>query len=112
MAKYGVSFKERLRQTIDRVLSDCRGYDDFLARMRAEGYEIKEGKFLSFRAPGQERFTRSNRLGADYTKEALRERSAPRRRSSTAAKSPVRRFFMRCPARPPSGLCLALRTDS
>ena len=88
-ARYGISFKERLRQTIDRVLPDCHGYDDFLAKMRAEGYEIKEGKSLSFRAPGQERFTRSNRLGADYTREALRERSAIRRGSSSAAKSPV-----------------------
>ena len=88
-AKHGVSFKERLRQTIDRVLPDCRDYDDFLAKMRAEGYEIKEGKLLSFRAPGQERFTRSNRLGADYTREALRERSSPRRGCSATAKSPV-----------------------
>ena len=86
-AKYGVSFKERLRQTIDRVLPDCHDYDDFLAKMRAEGYEIKEGKSLSFRAPGQERFTRSNRLGANYTREALLERSITRRGSSTAAKS-------------------------
>ena len=89
--KYGVSFKEQLRRTIDRVIPDCRDYDDFLAKMRAEGYEIKEGKSLSFRAPGQERFTRSYRLGADYTKEALRERSAVRRGYSAAAKKPVQR---------------------
>ena len=84
--KYGVSFKERLRQTIDRILPDCRGYDDFLEKMRAEGYEIKEGKTLSFRAPGQERFTRSNRLGADYTREALQERSTIRRGRSAEPK--------------------------
>ena len=89
--KYGISFKEQLRQTIDRMIPDCRDYDDFLARMRAVGYEIKEGKQLSFRAPGQERFTRSCRLGADYTKEALRERSATRRGYSAAAKKPVQR---------------------
>ena len=89
--KYGISFKEQLRQTIDRVIPDCRDYDDFLLKMRAVGYEIKEGKQLSFRAPGQERFTRSCRLGADYTKEALRERSATRRGYSAAAKKPVQR---------------------
>ena len=88
-AKYGTSHKERLRQTIDRLLPDCRDYDDFLARMRAEGYEIKEGKTLSFRAPGWDRFARSNRLGADYTREALRERSAHRGGRSAAAKKPV-----------------------
>ena len=46
--------------------------------MRAEGYEIKEGKKLSFHAPGWDRFTRSDKLGADYTREALRERSSNR----------------------------------
>ncbi|MDE7245926.1 MAG: relaxase/mobilization nuclease domain-containing protein [Oscillospiraceae bacterium] len=86
--KYGTSYKEQLRQTIDRVLPECRDYDDFLAKMRAEGYEIKEGKNLSFRAPGQERFTRSNRLGADYTREALRGRYAVRHGRSAAAKTP------------------------
>jgi len=88
-AKRGVSWKERLRQTIDRILPGCQGYDDFLTRMRVEGYEIKEGKNLSFRAPGQERFTRSNRLGADYTREALRERSTNRRGYSATAKKAI-----------------------
>ena len=87
-ANYGTSHKEQLRQTIDRVISDCRSYDDFLARMRAEGYEVKEGKLLSFRAPGWDRFTRSYKLGTDYTKEALRERSTTRRGYSAAAKKP------------------------
>ena len=88
-AKHGRSHKERLRQTIDRVLPDCRDYDDFLEKMRAEGYEVKEGKTLSFRAPGWDRFTRSNKLGADYTREALRERSTHRGGRSTAAKRSV-----------------------
>ena len=34
-------------------------------------YEIKQGKFISFRAPGQERFTRCKTLGEDYTEEAI-----------------------------------------
>ena len=87
--KYGTSHKEQLRQTIDRVLPDCQGYDDLLAKMRGEGYEIKEGKKLSFRAPGWDRFTRSDKLGADYTKEALRERSTNRGGRSSAARKAV-----------------------
>ena len=88
-AQYGSSHKEQLRQTIDRVLPDSRDYEDFLAKMRAEGYEIKEGKLLSFRAPGWDRFTRSNKLGADYSREALRERSSNRGGRSAAAKKAV-----------------------
>ena len=87
--KYGTSHKEQLRQTIDRVLPDCQGYENFLAKMRAEGYEIREGKKLSFRAPGWGRFTRSDKLGADYTKEALRERSTNRGGRSSAARKAV-----------------------
>ena len=88
-AKYGTSHKEQLRQTIDRVLLDCQGYENFLAKMRTEGYEIREGKTLSFRAPGWDRFTRSDKLGADYTKEALRERSTNRGGRSSVARKAV-----------------------
>lgn len=70
----GQSWKGTLQEIIDSVLPDNRDFDDFLARMRTEGYEIKVGKNLSFRAVGQERFTRSKTLGADYTLEALKER--------------------------------------
>ena len=51
------------------------------------GYEIKQGKYVSCRAPGQERFTRLKTLGADYTEEALRERiSGTRTRTVKAPK--------------------------
>ena len=90
-AQYGSSHKEQLRQAIDRVLPDSRDYEDFLAKMRAEGYEVKEGKQLSFRAPGWDRFTRSDKLGSDYTREALQERYAVRRGPSAGAKKPFQR---------------------
>lgn len=90
-AQYGSSHKEQLRQTIDRVLPDSRDYEDFLAKMRAEGYEVKEGKTLSFRAPGWDRFTRSSKLGSDYTREALRERFAVRGGGPAGTKKPFQR---------------------
>ena len=49
-------------------------FDDFLRLMAAQGYEIKQGKFTSFRAPAQERFTRCKTLGEDYTEEAITRR--------------------------------------
>ena len=90
-AQYGSSHKEQLRQTIDRVLPDSRDYEDFLAKMRVKGYEVKEGKTLSFRAPGWDRFTRSSKLGSDYTREALRERFAVRGGGPAGAKKPFQR---------------------
>lgn len=44
--------------------------------MQLEGYEIKRGKYISARAPDQERFTRLKTLGADYTEESLASRIA------------------------------------
>lgn len=40
-ARNGKSFKERLRHTIDSQLPGCSDFEEFLSRMRAEGYEVK-----------------------------------------------------------------------
>ena len=58
-AKRGTSWKQKLKQTIDRLVITAKDYDDFLRLMQEAGYEIKTGKYISFRAEGQERFTRS-----------------------------------------------------
>lgn len=56
VAKCARSFKERLRQSIDSLLPSCKDFDEFLARMSAEGYEVRRrGKSLEFRAPEQEK---------------------------------------------------------
>ena len=52
--------------------------EDLLRRLQREGYELKRGKYISARAPGQERFTRLKTLGADYAEEALAARIAGR----------------------------------
>ena len=57
--------------------------------MRSEGYEIKRGKYLEFRGPGQLRFTRSFRLGEDYTLDALRERCGKLRVDSGEVRTPA-----------------------
>ena len=62
-AKRGTSWKQKLKQTIDRLVITAKDYDDFLRLMQEAGYEIKPGKYISFRAEGQERFTRSNTIG-------------------------------------------------
>jgi hypothetical protein len=72
--KEGTSWKAKLKATIDHTLSESVGYDDFLQRMEVQGYEIKQGAHISFRAPEQTRFTRAKTLGGDYTEDALRRR--------------------------------------
>jgi hypothetical protein len=74
--KTGGSYKSKLRIAIDTTISQSTDFEDFLRRMELQGYEIKRGKFVSFRAPGQERFTRAKTLGEDYTEEAIAKRIA------------------------------------
>ena len=61
----GKSWKAKLKAAIDAVIPQAKDFDDFLRLMAAQGYEIKQGKFISFRAPGQERFTRCKTLGRE-----------------------------------------------
>ena len=77
-AKRGTSWKQKLKQTIDRLVIIAKDYDDFLRLMQEAGYEIKTGKYISFRAEGQERFTRSKTIGENYTEERIKERIAGR----------------------------------
>lgn len=77
--KTGTSWKSKLKTVIDALIPQVSDFEELLRRLEAAGYEIKQGKYTSCRAPGQERFTRLKTLGADYTKEALTERIKGRR---------------------------------
>lgn len=72
--KKRTSYKANLRQMIDRVILESRSFEEFLSKMRSEGYEVSTHGLLKFRAAGQERFTRSRTLGAEYSEESLREK--------------------------------------
>ena len=84
------SFRELLRQAIDAALEQKPAdLDAFLAAMEAAGYQVKRGKHLAFKGPGQKNFTRcrENTLGADYTEAAIRDRIAgrvPRHRATAS----------------------------
>ena len=77
--KTGTSWKGKLKAAVDALIPQVSDFEELLRRLQAAGYEIKPGKYISCRAPGQERFTRLKTLGADYTEEAIRERIAGRR---------------------------------
>ncbi|MEI5986761.1 relaxase/mobilization nuclease domain-containing protein [Dehalobacter restrictus] len=98
-----LSFQERLRQAIDAMLEKHPSdFEAFLAEMQAAGYEVKCGKYLAFKAPEQEKFTRcrGSTLGADYTEDAIRDRIAGRRQA------PVRRGGI--PKAPPASVSLLI----
>ena len=78
--KKGKSWKAKLKIAIDAAIPQAKDFDGFLRLMEAQGYEVKQGKYISFRAladglrPGQERFTRCKTLGEDYTEERITQR--------------------------------------
>ena len=84
--KTGTSWKGKLKIAVDTLIPQVASFEELLQRLQAAGYEIKPGKYISCRAPGQERFTRLKTLGTDYTEEAIRERIEGKR--TKAAKAP------------------------
>ena len=74
--KAGTSWKGKLKKTVDLLVPQVSDFEELLQKLQASGYEIKRGKYISCRAPGQERLTRLKTLGADYTEEAIRKRIA------------------------------------
>ena len=70
----GTSWKAKLKAAIDAAIPQAKDFEDFLRLLQEQGYEVKCGKYVSFRAPGQERFTRCKTLGETYTEEAITER--------------------------------------
>lgn len=89
--KRGLSWKSKLRQTIDFCILKAKDWDEFLLLMEKEKYEIKHGKYISFRAEGQERFTRSKTLGEKYTEENIRNRIAGEIVQNRTAKNDIGR---------------------
>ena len=70
--KVKYSHRDQLRMAIDEMLQNKP--DGFAALMRLleeAGWEIKQGKQISFRAPGASRFIRMDSLGEAYSKAAL-----------------------------------------
>lgn len=83
--KTGTSWKGKLKIAVDALIPQVSSFEELLQRLQAAGYEIKPGKYVSCRAPGQERFTRLKTLGVDYTEEAIRERIEGKRTKATKA---------------------------
>ena len=71
--KKPLSWQEKLRQTIDAVMAQKPADFDAILKLMAEnGYEVKQGQHLAFKANGQQKFTRLRSLGEGYSEDELR----------------------------------------
>lgn len=73
--KQGKSWKSRLQFDIDKAVKKATDWEDFLKIMEDFGYEKKTGKHIAFRKRDeQKRFTRTMRIGEDYTESNIKKR--------------------------------------
>ena len=70
----GTSWKEQIRQAIDEIIGSVNSLDELLQALEERGYEVKRGKYISIKSPGQERFVRTKTLGDEYDEESLKTR--------------------------------------
>lgn len=72
--KKGTSWKQQIRNKIDLLIPTVRNIDELLAELERRGYTIKRGKYISVKAPEQQRFIRTKTLGDAYTEENIIKR--------------------------------------
>jgi len=87
-----LSFQEQLRQTIATVLEQKpNSFEGFLRLMEASGVTvIRDGKYLKFKMPGQQKPTRCDTLKGDYTEAAIHERIVGKRNPVPSPRSPYK----------------------
>ena len=71
-----ITWKDTIKNKIDELIPKVSSYKEFVSQMEAAGFTVKEGKHITFKAAGQERFVRGKRIGEDYTKLRIIERIA------------------------------------
>lgn len=69
--QHGTSWKQKIRLEIDRLITTAKNIDELIYELEISGYTIRRGKYISVKAPGQQRAVRLNTLGADYTPESI-----------------------------------------
>lgn len=63
---------------IDRLILSSENFSDLLEKLKGQGYEIKEGKYLAVKSPKAQRFVRLRSLGEDYLPKNIEKRIANR----------------------------------
>ena len=69
-----VSFREQLKEDIDRCMLGAKDFRDFLQKLSQRGYMIKTGKYIAAKPWNAERYIRFKSLGEYYSEQALRNR--------------------------------------
>ena len=94
--KFGASWKEIIRRKIDYLIRNSANLNDLLFQLEHQDFVIKRGKYISVKAPEQQRFVRLKTLGANYSEENISRRileSLPKTKSLDEIISDVMKEF-------------------
>ena len=72
----GTSWKAKICAYIDTIIPVAESLEHLMKIMRTHGYTVKEGKYISVLAPGQQRAIRLKKLGEGYDEKSIAERIA------------------------------------
>lgn len=67
----GTSWKERIRQELDRLVPEVKNLDELFAIMEEHGFSVRRGRYLMLKAPNQKRAIRLDNLGDLYSLDCL-----------------------------------------
>lgn len=70
----GITWKDTIKNKIDEIIPKVNSFKEFVSQMKSAGFDVKQGKHISFKAPEQERYVRGKRIGENYTKDKIIER--------------------------------------
>jgi len=107
-----LTWSDKLRNAIDAVfVNKPADISEFVQAMQAAGYEVKQGKYLSFRAPEQKKFIRLRSLGNDYNDDAILERIAGKKIVVLKGESKIITQTTSSPAAPKFNLLIDIQNN-
>ncbi len=67
----GTSWKEQIRQELDRLVPEVKNLAELFAIMEEHGFSVRRGRYLMMKAPDQKRAIRLDNLGDLYSLDCL-----------------------------------------
>ncbi|MCM1524743.1 MAG: relaxase/mobilization nuclease domain-containing protein [Ruminococcus sp.] len=84
--KKGSSWKQQIRETVDRLVYESENLDDLLRKLNEQGYKISRKKYITITTPKGENKVRTKTLGEGYDEDSLVQRIALAREQSRTEK--------------------------
>ena len=96
--KAGVSWKSRIRKSIEIAIKGSLSFEEFTIKMNLLGMGVREGKNLVFRTIGEDRYIKAATLGYKYRASSIKERillNSEGYKASFRDSTPKHRFSVR-----------------